>query len=138
MLQKAVSFMRSTKLSLLFLARLNLNKIPNFKTKQIFFKKYFFLLAITEWNKLDPNLPRCDSYNIFKSYILKFIKLCSKSFFNCHNPIRIKYITRIRLDLTHLRQHKFKNSFQDKTNPICNWGNDVESAIYFFLLFPLR
>ena len=30
-------------------------------------------------------------------------------------------------------EHKFKHSFQDTLNPICNCGNDVESAIQFFL-----
>ena len=30
-------------------------------------------------------------------------------------------------------EHKFKHSFQDTLNPICNCGNDVESAIHFFL-----
>ena len=88
-------------------------------------------------NKLDPSLGRCDSYNLFKSNILKFIRPSSNSFFDCHNPIGIKYITRIRLGLSHLREHKFKHSFQDTLNPICNCGNDVESAIHFFLHCPL-
>ena len=61
----------------------------------------------------------------------------SNSFFDCHNPIGIKYITRIRLGLSHLRDHKFKHSFQDTLNPLCNCRNDVECAIYFFLRCPL-
>ena len=40
--------------------------------------------------------------------------------------------TYLRLGLSHLREHKFKHSFQDKLNPICNCGNDVECAIHFF------
>ena len=78
-----------------------------------------------EWNKLDPSLQRCDGYNVFKSNILKFIRPSSNSFFDCHNPIGINYITRIRLGLSHLREDKFKHSFQDTLNPICNCGNDV-------------
>ena len=58
-------------------------------------------------------------------------------FFVCHNSIGIKYITWIRLELSHLRKHKFKHSFQDTLNPICNCGNDVESAVHFFLHCPL-
>ena len=58
-------------------------------------------------------------------------------FFDCHGPIGIKYITRIRLGLSHLREHKFKHSFQDALNPIRNCGNDVESALHFFLHCPL-
>ena len=57
----------------------------------------------------------------------------SNSFFICHNPIGIKYITRIRPEFSHLREYKLKHSFQDTLNPIRNCGNDVESAIHFFL-----
>ena len=60
--------------------------------------------------------------------MLKFMQPSSSSLFDCHNPIEIKYITRIRLELTHLREHKFKHSFQDTLNPICNYG--IESAIH--------
>ena len=48
------------------------------------------------------------------------------------DPVAIKYITRIGLGLSHLREHKFKHSFQNSINPKCNWGNDVESVIHFF------
>ena len=83
------------------------------------------------------SLRKCDSCNVFKKEILKLIRLSSNSFYNCHNPIGIKYITRIRLGLSHLREHKLKHSFQDSINPICNCGNDVESATHFFLHCPL-
>ena len=115
----------------------NSDKIPFFKTKHNFFRNSFFPLVIIEWNKLDPSLRRYDSYNVFKSNILKFIQPSSNSFFDCHNPIGIKYITGIRLGLSHLREHKFKHSFQDALNLICNHCNDVESAIHFFLHCPL-
>ena len=110
---------------------------PCFNTKHSFFKNSFFPSTIIEWNKLDLTLRKCDSFNVFKKEILKFIHPSSNSFYNCHNPIGIKYITRIRLGLSHLREHKFKHSFQDSINPICNCGNDVESAIHFFLHSPL-
>ena len=94
-------------------------------------------MTIIEWNKLDARLRKCDSFNVFKKEIVKFIPLSSNSFYNCHNPIGIKKITRIRLGLSHLREHKFKHSFQDSINRICNCGNDLESAIHFFLHCPL-
>ena len=68
--------------------------------------------------------------------VLKFIRPSSNSIFDCHNPIGIKYITRIRLGLSHLREHKFKHSFQYTLNPICNCGNDVEFVIYFSSTVP--
>ena len=113
-----------------------MDKIPYIKTKHNFFKNSFFPSVIIEWDKLDTSLRRCDSYNVFQSNILKFIQ-CSYLLFDCHNPIGIKYITRIQLELSHLREHKFKYSFQDTFNPICNCSNDVESAINVFIHCPL-
>ena len=72
---------------------------------------------------------------------LKSIRPSSNAYFDCHNPIGItyiiKYITWIRLGLSHLREHKFKHSFQDTLSPICNCGNDLKSAVHFFLHCPL-
>ena len=77
----------------------NSDKILYFKTKRNFFKNSFFPLVIIEWNKLDPSPRRCDSYNVLKSNILKFILPSSNSLLDCHKPIKIKYITRIRLGI---------------------------------------
>ena len=40
------------------------------------------------------------------------------------------------LGLSHLREHKFKHSFQDTLNPLCNCGMDVESSTHFLLQCP--
>ena len=111
----------------------NSDKIPYFKTKHKFFKNSFFPSAIIEWNKLDLNLQRCDSYKVFKSNLSKFIHASPYSFFDFHNSIAIKYITLIRLGLSHLRKYKFKPSFQGTIDPICNVGGYVVSVIPFFL-----
>ena len=58
----------------------NADKIPYFKTKHIFFKNYFFPLVIIEWNKLDPSIQRCNSYNVSKSEIIRYIRPSSNSF----------------------------------------------------------
>ena len=144
--ESPASFIRSTKISLrlaYIIPTTNTHytfrksdKIPYFKTKHSFFKNDFFPSVIIEWNKLDLSLRRCDSYNVFQSNILKFVRPSSNLSFNCHNSIVIKYITRIRLGLSHLREHKFKHSLQDTLNPICNCVNDVKSGIHFFLHCP--
>ena len=45
---------------------------------------------------------------------------------SCHNSKGHKFITRLGLGLCHFREHKFKHSFQDKINPLCSCGFDVE------------
>ena len=65
--------------------------------------------------------------------LLKFIKPSSNSLFNCHSLKGIKLITRLRLDLSHLRKHKFRHNFQDTLNPIWSCGDDIETTIHYLL-----
>ena len=89
----------------------NIHNIPFFKTRHTFLKNSFFPSTIIEWNKLGHNIRNSSSLNICWKSILKFIRPSANSFFNCHNPKGIKFITRLRLGLSHLHEHKFKHSF---------------------------
>ena len=87
----------------------NIHNIPLVNTKHNFFKNSFFLSTIIEWNNLDPHLRKSENFSVFKSNILKFIRPSPNSVYNCHNPRGICLITRLRLGLSHLREHKFKH-----------------------------
>ena len=102
----------------------------------LFLKNSFFLSTVIEWNKLDPNIRNSSSFNIFRESILKFIRPSANSFFISHNPKGIKFITRLRLSLSHLREHKFKHSFQDSLNLFSNCGLDTESTAHYLLHCP--
>ena len=42
-------------------------------------------------------------------------------------------LTRLRLSLCYLREHKFKYIFQGTINPLCSYRSQGESIYYFFL-----
>ena len=86
---------------------------------------------------MDPSLRSAASLGVFKKNLLKFIRPSPNSVFNCHKGKGIKYLTRLRLGLSHLREHKFKHSFQDTLNPFCLCGLDVETNTRFFLCYPV-
>ena len=111
--------------------------IPLFKTNHNFFKNSFFLSTIIEWNNLDLNLRNSDTYGTFKNVILKFIRPSPNSVFECHNLQGIKFLRRLRLGLSHLREHKFKHSFQNSLSPLCKCGAEVESTTHFLLHCPI-
>ena len=46
-----------------------------------------------------------------------FIRPSTNSTFHRHNPKCLNLIKMIRLELSHLRFHKFKHSFQDTLSP---------------------
>ena len=59
-----------------------------------------------------------------------------------YQSLRKKYLTSLdlpqtyyktRLCVSHLREHKFKHSFQDTINPLCNQSKNIETATHFFL-----
>ena len=114
----------------------NSDEIPLFKTKHNFYKNSFFPSTTIEWNNLDQDLRNSESYTLLRSSILKFIRPSPNSFYGCQNIMGIKLVTRLRLGLSHLREHKFKHSFQDKLNPLCSCGTDVESSTHFLLQCP--
>ena len=81
--------------------------IPYLSFEHKFFKNTFFPSSILEWNKLDVSLRNSASYNVFKNSILKSIRLSPNKIFQCHNPKGIKLVIRLRLGLSHLREHEF-------------------------------
>ena len=56
--------------------------------------------------------------------------------YNCHNPKGIKLLIRLGAGLSHLREYKFKHSFQDTLNPICSCGENIETTSHYLLHCP--
>ena len=113
----------------------NTDDAPYFRHN--FFKNSFFPSALIELNKLGSRLRKVKSFNDFKKNILSFTGPNADSVFNCNSSKGLKFVTRLRLGLSHLREHKFKHSFQDSINPLCTCCLDVESTIDYFLHCPL-
>ena len=106
----------------------NANDIPQFKVKHTFFPS-----VVIEWNKLDLNIHNSENLFVFKEKLLKFIRPSRNSVFKCYNPKGIKLLTRLRLGLSHLREHKFKHSFLNSLNTIFSCGQNIETSTHFLL-----
>ena len=76
-------------------------------------KYSYFPLTILEWNTLDMQIRRSESFLSSKISLLKIGRPTAKPTYNIHNPIGFKFLTRLRLGLSHLRKHKLKHNFQD-------------------------
>ena len=92
----------------------------------------FFPWTITEWNKIAIKI-RNSSYLVFRNYLLSKIRPKPSPFYNIHNPSGIKLLTRLRLGLSHLNEHKFNHNFDDCVNPFCTCSLEPESTSHFFL-----
>ena len=99
------------------------------------FSNTFFPSTITEWNKLNLTTRNSTSFDIFKYRLLQFIKPLESSVYTCYNPMRIKYLKRLRIVFSHLRYYEFKHSFLDIVDPICSCSSAIENTAYYFLQY---
>ena len=101
------------------------DNIPLLKINHNYVRNSFFPSSIVEWNKLSREVRNSENIRIFKKRILEFIRPSPNSIFDIYNPYGIKLLTRLRLGLSHLNEHKFKHGFNDTINPICICGGDI-------------
>ena len=95
----------------------------------------FFSSAVIKWNSLDSTIRNAGSYNAFKN-ILKYLRPSPNSAYGCYNSKGINFVTQPCQGLSHLGEHKFKHSFQDTLNPLCQRGHSLESTSRFLLYCP--
>ena len=110
----------------------NSEDITTFQSRTETFKFSLFPWSIVEWNKLDLKI-RNSSYLVFRNYLLKRIQPLAAAVYNIHNPLRLKLLTRLRLGLSYLNEHRFNHSFESCLNPLCTCSLEVESTTHFFL-----
>ena len=104
-----------------------------FSRKKKLFQNSFSPAVILEWNKIDVNIRHSASCNVFKKVILKFVRPELNQVFNVDSSEWLKFLTIIRLALSHLAGHKFRHNFQDCVNPICSCGQEIDTSTHFLL-----
>ena len=55
------------------------------------------------------------------------------SLFSICDPLGVKLLTRLRLQFSHLNEHKFRHGFNNTVDPFCACGNEIETTEHFFL-----
>ena len=123
-----IEFFSQNKYPLRSVSSGKLKCIPS-RTKS--FSKTFFPLCIEEWNKLNPEIRNAKSIYKFKKSIIT--EKLENSLYNVHDPIGVKLLSRLRLQFTHLNEHKFRHGFNDTVNPMCPCGTDGETTEHFLL-----
>ena len=97
----------------------------------------FFPYCVNTWNNLNQDIKCQTSISVFKNELMRFLRPKCFSVYNVHDPIGLKLLTRMRVNLSQLREHTFKHGFQDTLNPLCSVINlETESVEQFFLHCP--
>ena len=83
------------------------NSIPSFNCPTNCFKYSFFPSNLNDWFNLDLNIRNSKSILIFKSKLLSFIRPVQTNVSNTFDTKGLKFLTRLRLRLSHLNEHRF-------------------------------
>ena len=75
----------------------------------------------------DPEIRRIDWYVGFRKKLLSFIKPIENKTSSIYDPLGIKLLNRLRVDFSHLNEHKFRHNFDDTLNPLCSCSLETET-----------
>ena len=110
----------------------NSEDLATYQIRTNIFKDSFFPYSIMEWNKLSSST-RNSTYSVFRNHLLKILRPVSNPVYNIQNYIGLKLLTRLKLSLRHLNEHRFNHNFQNCITPLCTCSLEFESTAYFFL-----
>ena len=89
--------------------------------------------CIKEWNNLEINIRSLSSLSKFKKALLASVKKDGNSLFGIHDPTGVKLLNRLRLNCSHLNEHKFRHGFRDTLNPLCDCNSEMETTAHYLL-----
>ena len=107
-----------------------LKRIPS-RTKG--FSKIFFPCCIGERNKLNLEVRNAKSICKFRKLITA--KQLENYLCNAHIPTGVKLLSRLRMQFTHLSEHKFRHGFNDTVNRMSPCRTDADTTEHFLLRF---
>ena len=106
------------------------NRLPQEQLTSII---HFFPRCFQEWNNFSDDIKSLPSPISFKEALLSFVKTFENSVFAIHENNGIKLLTRLRLNFSHLNEHKLRHNFLDTLNPVCSCGSEPETTAHFLL-----
>ena len=109
------------------------NHIPTYHCRTDCFKYSFFPSTLNDWFKLEESIRDSESISVFKNKLLSLIRPVGKDIFNILDPNGIKFLTRLRLGLSHLNEHRFRHNFKECVNPLCSCSLEVEDTLHYLL-----
>ena len=94
------------------------------------FNSSFYPYSIKEWCALSEEIR-----NVVNKFeiILCFIRPKENSVFAIHDTKGLKLLTRLRLNFSHLNEHKIRHGFKDRVDPMYKCGVETETTPHFLL-----
>ena len=108
------------------------NIFPEVRAKTNRYSNSFYPYCIKAWNNLDPAIRCLPTISQFKKAVVQLIRPRKKHLFGIDDIAGTRLLTRLRVDFSDLRLHKFNHRF-NCDSPMCTCGRGLESVEHFFL-----
>ena len=109
--------------------------IPFTRTER--YENSFFPYTIKAWNNLDDEAKSKPSVESFKKYVnSNYLRSPGNPTFGIRDSFGIKLLTKIRVNFSDLRDHRFHHNFNCRI-PVCRCGLEDETSAHYFLRCPL-
>ena len=102
------------------LRRRHRNNIPIRTNK---FQYSFSPHCMNTWGKLSKFITGSLSFGVFQSCY--FFRVSPNFIYKVHNPVGLKYLTRLRMGLSRLKSHKFLHNFNYTLDQYCGCDNNI-------------
>ena len=114
------------------LYRLNIeNNFYEIRCKSSRYMNSLFPDGTKTWNNVIGHFPNIPSINILKGHILSLIRPEKFFFFNIHDPIGLRYLFYLMVNLSPLRSHKHRHEFNDTPSDKCLCNHGIEDTNHF-------
>ena len=99
----------------------------------VFKSRFSFKVRERDLNFLILIIRNIVSVNKIKGINLSFIRPKENSVFTIHDTKGLKLLKHLRLNFSHLNEHKFRHCFKDTVDPMCKWSLETEITLHFLL-----
>ena len=110
----------------------NSENFATYQTRTNIFKYSFFRCSVMEWNKLSSSTQN-SVYPAFRNHLVKIIRPVSNPVYNIHYNVGLKLLTRLRLGLINLNEHRFNRNFRNCITPLISCSLNAVSTVHLFL-----
>ena len=110
------------------------NREETMPTRTLKFRYTFLPDTLNSWNHLSSFIKSSTSLNVFKKRLMEFFNVTPNPIYGIHNPVGLKYLTRLRVGLSHLRAHKHQYNFSDTSSKYCSCRDNLPETVEHYLL----
>ena len=114
----------------------NSNTFQEIRCKTSKYKNSFFPDSINLWNNIITNFKNVPHFASLKAHILSLIRPKAKSTFAVHDPLGLRYIFQLRMNLSPLRNHKRRHNFAGTPFEIGECNQHIEGTSHFVFTYP--